>query len=202
MATRFWSISLYSFFISFWVSPAFAQSDSLRVAVANLSQDMQLLEQQVKTLRLEIEEMRRENMRLRSKLTKALSSQNNREQISNLAQAVEAVRQDFRSADEALKSEIISEVTRQLTTLAEETQEALNAVAEVIGEQPQVSAPIHFSEDYPKSGITYTVRSGDTLSKIARIHGSTVKYIQNANQIVNPSKDLQVGQTIFIPISE
>ena len=188
--------------LTFWLTPAGAQSETLRVTVANLSQDMKLLEQQVKALRLEIEEMHRENSQLRSELKKALSNQNGQGQIANLEESVEAVRRDFRLADETCKSEIITKVAKQLNTLAKETQAAINAVVEVVGEQPQVSAPIHFSEDYPKSGATYTVRSGDTLSKIARVHGSTIKHIQNANQIVNPSRDLQVGQTIFIPIAE
>lgn len=167
-----------------------------------MSQDLQLLDQQLKTLRLEMEEMRRENMRLRNELTAALSNQDQQGQISTLAESIEAVRREFKSADEARKREIINEVSKQINALAKETQEAINAVAEAIGEQPQVSTQVHFSEDYPKSGVTYTVRSGDTLSKIAREHGSTIKHIQNANQIVNPARDLQVGQTIFIPIAE
>ena len=202
MLRLFWSVFLSSFILTFWLTPAGAQSETLRVTVANLSQDMKLLEQQVKALRLEIEEMHRENSQLRSELTKALSNENSQGLIANLQESVEAVRRDFRLADEACKSEIITEVAKQLNTLAKETQAAINAVAEVVGEEPQVRAPIHFSADYPKSGATYTVRFGDTLSKIARVHGSTIKHIQNANQIVNPSRDLQVGQTIFIPIAE
>jgi LysM repeat protein len=75
-------------------------------------------------------------------------------------------------------------------------------VATAVGSEPKVETPVHFSSDYPKTGITYTVRSGDTLSAIARKHGSTIKHIQNANKIVNPSRDLKVGETIFIPISQ
>jgi LysM repeat protein len=65
-----------------------------------------------------------------------------------------------------------------------------------------MAQPVYFSEDYPKTGKPYVVRSGDTLSGIARKHNSTVKYIQNANKIANPAKDLRVGETIFIPISQ
>ena len=178
-----------------------AQSD-LRVSVANLSQDVSLLNQQVRTLRLEIEEMRRENARLRSQVAAASSNTETQAQISNLPSAIETLRREYRSADEAQKEQIIAEVTRQIKALASETQGAINTVAEAVGSQPQVSTPVHFSSDYPKTGITYTVRSGDTLSKIARDHGSTIKHIQNANKIVNPTKDLQVGQTIFIPVAQ
>ncbi|MFU8847122.1 MAG: LysM peptidoglycan-binding domain-containing protein [Opitutales bacterium] len=179
-----------------------AQSDSLRVSVANLSQDVSELSQLVRALRLEVEQIQRENHQLRLQLAEASSNRQTEAQISNLSNAIEAVRRDYRAADLAQKEEILSEVNRQMRALAKETEVAIGTVAEVVGSQPQVSTPVHFSSDYPKTGITYTVRSGDTLSKIAREHGSTTKHIQNANKIVNPARDLQVGQTIFIPIAQ
>lgn len=187
-----------------WIqgSPLAAQSDNLRVSVANLSQDVSLMAQQVKTLRLEIEEMRRENARLRAQVSAASSNRDTDAQISNLSTAIDTLRREYRAADEAQKQQIIAEVTRQVEALAKETEKAINVVADAVGQQPQVTAPVHFSEDYPETGITYTVRSGDTLSKIAREHSSTIKHIQNANKIVNPARDLQVGQTIFIPIAQ
>ena len=183
-------------------SPVSAQSDNLRVTVANMAQDMSLLSQQVKTMRLEMEELRRENARLRAQVAAASSNRDTQAQITNLSSAIETLRQEYRSADEVQKQQIISEVSRQINALAKETQGAINTVATAVGSEPKVDTPVHFSSDYPKTGITYTVRSGDTLSGIARKHGSTIKYIQNANKIVNPSKDLKVGETIFIPISQ
>lgn len=182
-------------------SPLLAQSDNLRVTVANLNQDMSLLAQQVKTIRLEMEELRRENARLRAQVA-AGANRENQTQINDLSTAVEALRREYRAADEAQKQQIIAEVNRQMRALAKETQAAINSVATAVSGQPQVELPVHFSSDYPKTGITYTVRSGDTLSKIARDHASTVKHIQNANKIVNPSRDLRVGETIFIPIAQ
>ncbi|MGJ8648735.1 MAG: LysM peptidoglycan-binding domain-containing protein [Opitutaceae bacterium] len=181
--------------------PVSAQSD-VRVAVANLNQDVTLIAQQLKTLRLEIEEIQRENVKLRAQVAAATSNRSTENQISNLSSAIEALRREYRQADEAQKQQIIAEVTRQIDALAKETQGALNTVANAVGSQPNVVTPVHFSEDYPKTGKPYVVRSGDTLSGIARAHGSTVKYIQNANKIANPAKDLQVGQTIFIPIAQ
>jgi len=183
-------------------APLSAQSDNLRVSVANLRQDVNLLAQNVKALRLEIEEMRRENARLRAQVAAASSDQDTEAQIGNLSTAIEKLRREYRQADEAQKKQIIDEVSRQMDTLAKETQSAINAVAKAVDSAPNVSTPVHFSEDYPKTGITYTVHSGDTLSQIARQHGSSVKDIQNANKISNPARDLHVGETIFIPISE
>ncbi len=59
-----------------------------------------------------------------------------------------------------------------------------------------------FSDNYPKSGLSYEVQSGDTLSQIAVQFGSSVEYIQNANQINDPARDLLVGDIIFIPLTE
>lgn len=182
-------------------SPAFAQSDNLRVTVANLVQDVKLLDQKVNTTRLEMAELRRENARLRSQVAAASSNRDTQSQITNLSSAIETLRLEYRAADEAQKQQIIAEVSRQINALAKETQGAINSVATAVVSEPKVETQVHFSSDYPKTGITYTVRSGDTLSAIARKHGSTIKHIQNANKIVNPSRDLKVGETIFIPIS-
>ncbi|MFO8027817.1 MAG: LysM peptidoglycan-binding domain-containing protein [Opitutales bacterium] len=182
--------------------PLSAQSDSVRVSVANLNQDVSQLSQQVKTLRLEIEQMQRENKKLRAQLAEARSNREAEDQLSNLSSAIEAARHDYQAADKAQKKEILAEMTRQMRALAKETEEAIDAVAEAVGSEPQIETPANFSSDYPKTGVTYTVRSGDTLSKIAREHDSKIKHIQNANKIVNPARDLQVGQTIFIPIAQ
>ena len=183
------------------ISPVTAQ-DSLRLTVANLSQDVNLLGQSLKTMRLEIEELRRENARIRAQVAVASSKSATNAQISSLSVAIETLRREYGSADTQQKQQILAELNRQISVLAKETQSAINSIAKAAYNQPQVSTPPHFSDDFPKTGKTYVVRSGDTLSKIARDHGSTIKHIQNANKIVNPSKDLQVGETIFIPISQ
>jgi len=180
----------------------FAQSDNIRVTVANLSQDVSLLTQQVKTMRLELEELQRENARLRAQAAAASGDYPTQAQISRLSAAVESLRREYRAADEVQKQQIIAEVTRQINALAKETQGAINTVAQAFDSQPQVAASVHFSDDYPKTGRPYVVRAGDTLSAIARSHGSKVKDIQNANKIVNPARDLKVGETIFIPIAQ
>ena len=153
-------------------------------------------------MRLEIEELRRENARIRAQMAAASSKSATSAQITNLSVAIETLRRKYGLADTQQKQQILAELNRQISVLAKETQSAINSIAKAAYIPPQVPTPVYFSDDFPKTGKTYVVRSGDTLSKIARDHGSTIKHIQNANKIVNPSKDLQVGETIFIPISQ
>ena len=72
------------------ISPVSAQ-DSLRVTVANLSQDVNLLEQSLKTMRLEIEELRRENDRIRAQVAALSSKSATSAQISNLSVAEDPI---------------------------------------------------------------------------------------------------------------
>ena len=179
-----------------------AQSDNLRVSVANMSQDLNLLIQQVKSLQLEVEALHRENARLRTQISALESNNGVQSRIAALENTINGLREEYRQADETQKAQIIAEVSQQIKALGQETQMALNSVANAVSSTPSVAVPVHFSDDYPKTGKPYVVRKGDTLSGIARDHGSTVKYIQNANKIVNPSRDLQVGETIFVPIPQ
>jgi LysM repeat protein len=48
------------------------------------------------------------------------------------------------------------------------------------------------------SGLTYKVRSGDTLTAIAARYGTTVKVLVTLNKIADPSK-LKVGQILLLP---
>ena len=147
-----------------------------------------------------MEELRRENARLRVEVAAATNEA--QMQISSLSSSIDSFRQDYKNADDAQKEQIIGDLNRQVNALAKETQSAINAVARVVDTRPTVGPKVHFSDDFPKTGKPYVVRSGDTLSGIARDNNSTIKHIQNANKIVNPSRDLKVGETIFIPINQ
>lgn len=188
--------------IALCIHPASAQTDNLRVAVAGLQQDVGELARDMKALNLEMEALRRENAQLRKQVAAASNDRGTQSQISDLSSAIETLRREYRKADESQKRQIIAEVSKQIDALAKETQAAIDTVADAVDSTPNIAPPVRFSEDYPKTGVTYVVRSGDTLSKIAREHDSTVKFIQNANKIANPARDLRVGETIFIPISE
>jgi LysM repeat protein len=55
-------------------------------------------------------------------------------------------------------------------------------------------APAHSAN----GGSSHTVARGETLTSIAKMHGTTISELQKFNHIENPMK-LQIGQTIMIP---
>ncbi len=188
--------------VLFTASSLNAQSDNLRVAVANVSEDLGLLIQQVKSMRLELESVQRENSRLRAQVASLEATVTSDTDRSTLLAALEAVRTEYKLADTSQRKEIVVELSKQINALAVETQSAINRISKAPKEPARRDVTVTFTEDYPTTGKPYVVRSGDSLSQIARDHGSTVKFIQNANKIVDPNRDLRVGDTIFIPISE
>lgn len=182
-----------------------ANADPARLALANLTEDVRLLTQRLGVLQLEVEELKRENARLRSQVTELQRNDGSRQRMNEILQTLEtrmeALRREFRQADEAQKAAIIAEVNSKISALASETQRGMNALAQAINVTPQVPTTQRFSDDFPSTGVLHTVRPGETLSGIARSHGARVSDVVNANRITNPNA-LQVGQELVIPIRE
>ena len=101
--------------------------------------------------------------------------------------------------NESLKREIIALVKKDLEAMAAQTNANIQKLAAAIGTRPQADLPANFSDDYPKTGVTYTVQSGDSISRIARKMNSRIKWIQDANKIADPTRGLRVGDEIFVP---
>ena len=55
-----------------------------------------------------------------------------------------------------------------------------------------------FSTDYPQKGFVHKVEKGETVSSIAKKYESKIKWIIDANQIVDPTK-VYVGKELFVP---
>lgn len=171
-------------------TPLFSQS------LGDMQQDMALLKREVGNLRLEVEQLTRQNEALERKIRQMQSSSTSSDLVRS---QVASVRSDVSSQNEAMKREIIKLVKKDIESLAAQTNDAIANLAKAIGQRPQASMPATFSDDYPKMGITYTVKSGDTLGKIARANNSKIKWIQDANKIEDPNRGLRVGESIFIP---
>ncbi len=172
--------------------------DPLRVQLADLEQDVAYLKTVVAQLSLEIEQLARQN----TELERIIESQAELLQSfltnEHFTQTVSALRDEMKSTGEARNRQVISEVSKQLERLANQTDEALKALAKSIDVQPEIVKLSTFSDNYPRDGIVYKVLSGDTLSEIAQKFDSTVRDIQDANHIDDPTK-LKVGRTLFIP---
>lgn len=163
----------------------YVQADdlNLRTQLADLREDYKNCVQQVGQVRLELESLRRENQQIKSRLDTVLL------QVSTRESAV-----DVHALMRKQKEEIITQVAHQIEQLADQIQKAIQHIS--TARQPNSVPP---KVKNFKQGMAYTVKSGDTLSGIAKVHKTTVGDLQSANQIGDPAKELKMGQTIFIP---
>lgn len=173
------------------VNPVMAQGSDAR-RISDLEQDVQSLKEQVGQMRIAMEELQRQNAALRAQLGQTGASAANAVSQAQLDGQMANLRAELMRSQTAQKNEIIDEVGRQMDRLAKQTQRAMQAQA------APAASDASFSDDFPKTGISYTVQKGDTLSAIARRFGATMEDIRNANRISDPSKVI-VGQTLFIP---
>lgn len=199
-------------------------NEDLRMKVVSLYQDVSLMSEQVGQLKLEMESLRRENQTLLKELEVTRKSQNQlvegvNQFFENIEERIARTEGHVAKGNSAQdKKEIIREVTAQIDQLARRTQEAIDVIAKSLDEVRMGSAnarrvsggsssytvsssPATFTDDYPKNGIPYEVKPGDTVSKIASKYNSKTSYIINANRLTNPNA-LQVGQTLFIPTAD
>jgi len=172
------------------------RTSSTRVQGANLQQDVRELKELVGELRLAIESLQRENESLQIRLSRAESQLDQSKYVTQQALARELASLQAQVNSQNLKQQEV--LVKELTELIQQTvgQAAVSSNSSVSTPEPE---PVTFDENYPKNGVMYQVKPGDTISKIAQQLGSTIKYIQNANKIADPKK-LQVGDTLFIPV--
>jgi LysM repeat protein len=178
---------------------AWSQMTSVNVQIANLRSDVDRLDQIVRALRLEVESLRRENRDLQE-WVRAQISGSGQDTVSTdqLNAVLRQFEQKVQSVNRASRETLVNEVSKEIEQLAEQTQKAINALAKSIEGQPQLEQVIVFNDNYPRSGTSYTVKSGDSLGKIARELGSKVDWIRNANRL--SSDIIYPGQELFIPL--
>jgi len=186
--------------ISLFAASAIGQSgvSPSNVQWANLEQDVRILQREVGRLRIEIEAVTRENEQLRKALQDQLQS--GRDQMVTLAtlnSRLEQLRGQLTAAIATSRQELVKEVSAEIERLATQTQAALKALAGSVSAQPQVAQTVVFNDNYPKTGSPYTVKSGDSLARIARAMNSRVEWIRNANRL--PNDTIFPGQELFIP---
>lgn len=165
-----------------------AQPAPSGLEVANLREDVRGLVQRVGDLSLRVEQLERENRELRSNASASYVT------TAELSTAVAEINRTIRSATADSKAETLQQVAGQMEKLARQTNAALDSIAKSGAAQ----APVSFSDNYAKEGVSYTVQRGDTLASIAKKTGAKQQDIINANKITDPSR-IQVSQVLFIP---
>lgn len=195
-------IYLFVIFAATLCAPS-AWAQSGRSDLVGMREDLNILSRQMSRIQLEMEELRRHNeelsRELRSRDAKIQQITASVNAVSETTRAqLQTLEKDLQTTNQQTRKEIIAEVTRQIEALAAQTQKAFDELAGSIGGVAALTPAVTFSDDYPRNGVTYEVKRGDTLSGIARMHNSTIRDIQNANRIANP-KELKVGQVIFVP---
>ncbi len=185
------------------LASAQSASSTLRKQLADLTQDVNALRSTVGTLRVEVEALNRENSRLKTQIAAFQSANSGQQNVLRQMDArLSALKAELLREDAETKKEIVASVTKQVDSLAAQMREALRKIAGASTPRVPEDPPASFSEDYPRNGIMYLVKPGDTLSEIASEQGSRVQWIRDANKIANASRDLRAGETIFVPQPE
>ncbi len=171
---------------------------SLNVQVADLEQDVRMLQRELGAMRVEMEALVRENRNLRQKLEET-SAQNTHQYVTlqQLNSSLSEVQKRFADTTARNRTEITNLVSSEIEALADQTQRAINALARSVEGRPRMEQVVTFSDNYPRSGTSYRVRRGDTLSRIAQQHNSRIDWIRNANRL--PGDTIREGQELFIP---
>jgi len=191
------NIALYGVLFLFLSVFGFGQSE--RIMMANLKQDLELINREVKGLRSEVELLRRENAQLRVALEQVSQSPKaNQEtglvlEIQNRMQVLELALKQSERARESMQDG----VNQKFRQIIEQMNLGFEQVTSQ-NKQKNVPNPPSFSTDYPKNGFVHKVEKGETVSSIAQKYQSKVSWIIDANQIGDPTK-VFVGRELFVP---
>jgi len=174
-------------------------------SVAGMSQDIDALQRTVGQLNARVEKLEKDNADLQKQLMteRAVKAIADNELSATKADLNDQIKQ----SDTAMRKEFADEMTKQIDALTKEMNKAIaKAQGQAVAVTPVVTpgnttAPAtapKFSDNFPKGGVPYTVKKGDSVASIAAKYKSKIPYILNANKIADP-KSLREGQPLFIP---
>ncbi|EDY83581.1 LysM domain protein [Verrucomicrobiia bacterium DG1235] len=188
------------FAVAAFCSQAIAQSSNLQYQVANLVEDQRLMMEQMRGVLTEMDELRRENSRLRALVEdyqgKVDRQSGNYATVGQVNELVRKTVSSLEARDDVMRKELVAQFGKQLDEFAKKIEGAINSVPSIAKPDPNVRTD--FPSNYPSSGVPYNVAPGDSLAGIAKKFNSRIDWIQNANKISDP-RLLQVGQRIFVP---
>ncbi len=200
-------------------SPGIQSEQKLKLTLANVSEDVYILSQEMKRISADHERLLQENQVLKQQLKQlemnyeSLATSVNKT-LEDMRTKYLEVGQQVQKAYDEYQNVLLGKVNAQVQDLAQQMQKGFDQLSEAIkkvegnafqaieGTKKVIvdnsKKPVTFSEDYPHQGVVYTIQKGDTLSTIAQKLNSTIDYIKNANRLDNPNL-LKAGQVIFVP---
>ena len=186
------------FFIYSFLSTLFAQNGSIDpiMRLTNLEEELSFIKRSLGIMDLEIEgikaQQKKQQEMINSLMKMATVRKSSSENLSsnNLKQMMDALR------SERIASR--TDILKRIQSLASQTEKSLNLLRQSVLDTNPSKKPSSFNNDYPKQGIEYTVKLGDTLGKISKKFNSKISWIKNANKMNNPDK-LTPGEILFIP---
>jgi len=179
---------------------SFAQENA-KILLANIKQDLELVNREVTGLRSEVEMLRRENAQLRIAMDQADRSRRKVQgtesplvfEMQNRIQGLElALKQSERA-----RVSTQNELNKKFQQIIEQMNRGFEQVSASASTSNDSQVPT-FSSDYPKNGFVHKVEKGETVSSIAQKYKSKVSWIIDANQIADPTK-VFVGRELFVP---
>ena len=182
-----------------FILPAFtclSQVDN-KILLANLKQDIELVNREVTGLRSEVEMLRRENAQLRISVEQASREKNNEREdriVLELQNRLQALELAFNQSERA-RGSTQEELNQKFQQIIEQMNRGFDQVSKSTNPSSQTQT---FSSDYPKNGFVHVVEKGETVSSIAQKYKSKVSWIIDANQISDPTK-VFVGRELFVP---
>ena len=179
---------------------SFAQENT-KILLANIKQDLELVNREVAGLRSEVEMLRRENVQLKMAIDQADRSRKQDKgtestlvlEMQNRLQVLELTLKQSERARNSMQDEL----NKKFQQIIEQMNRGFEQVSASASASKESNAP-SFSSDYPKNGFVHKVEKGETVSSIAQKYKSKVSWIINANQIADPTK-VFVGRELFVP---
>jgi len=185
------------------LAPLCAQNNPL----AGVQQDLAELRTEVEKLKLENTDLRDALARLKATSGQSAASADAlaKSRAETLAEMDRRLKQQTAEINAAL-----TELTRQVNAAlgkssAPTTTPKTSSAPTMKGPAPKADAPTAaddgFPAEMPRTGITYRVKSGDTISAIARRNNSKPSWIIIANKMTTASA-LRADVDIFVPQAE
>ena len=179
---------------------SFAQENA-KILLANIKQDLELVNREVTGLRSEVEMLRRENAQLRIAMDQADRSRRKLQGtesplVLNMQNRLQGLELALKQSERARVS-TQNELNKKFQQIIEQMNRGFEQVSASANTSNESNVPT-FSSDYPKNGFVHKVEKGETVSSIAQKYKSKVSWIIDANQIADPTK-VFVGRELFVP---